>query len=85
MKFNVFVGQSLQFIKHAGDIPRYADLIGLSVVGLGQGFLQLVLQLGAFFNQPRLIGLDALQLGGMAARVRTTSVAIRSRTMLQLP
>jgi hypothetical protein len=39
VKFNVFVGQSLQFIKHAGDIPRYADLIGLSVVGLGQGFL----------------------------------------------
>ena len=74
-----------QFVEHRSDIPRHADLIGLGVVGLGPRFLQLVLQLGAFFNQPRLIGLDALQLGGMAARVRTTSVAIRSRTMLQLP
>ena len=85
MQLGLAIGQSLQLVEHGSDVARHADLIGLGVVGLGPRFLQLVLQLGAFFNQPRLIGLDELQLGGMAARVRTTSVAIRSRTMLQLP
>jgi hypothetical protein len=33
VKFNVFVGQSLQFIEHGCHVPRHADLIRLGVIG----------------------------------------------------
>jgi hypothetical protein len=33
VKFNVFVGQSLQLIEHGCHVARHADLIGLGVIG----------------------------------------------------
>jgi hypothetical protein len=67
VQLGVTAGHGLQFIEHADDIPRHADLVRLGVVSLRPRFLQLGLQLGALLDQPHLIGLDPLQFGNMGS------------------
>jgi len=59
-QLGVAIGHGPQLSEHAGDILRHADLIGLGVVSLGAGFLQLIAQVVALLKQLGLIGLDPL-------------------------